>query len=1160
MLLPTDSIDILIFVAFLLLNIVVGFRYRGKSRSFEEFAIGDKNFSTATLTATLVATWMSGSLLFISIERTYSSGLYFILAIVIGRIGWLILTGLVVGPRMGKFLNNVSVPASLGKLYGNHVQAIAGISTVLSSIGYIAVQFKVIARILSMLLQHSDTYTIAGIPLNEDSITIIAASIIILYATSGGVKAVTFTDVIQFLTFGTLLPVLALVIWHNLSDTSQVVQVLTHNPNFSFQKVIRWSPEFQSTMILICYFIMPSLSPELFQRMAMARDVTQVQRSISYATLLSLGVDLCIMWIAVLLLADQPGLNPQKLVQYMINTYTYPGLKGLLSIGVIALAMSTADSALNACAVVIANDIIPPLKIQQGHSLKTAKWATVLLGFLAVLLTLRVQNLLNILLGSANFYAPIVVVPMLLAVFGFETSRRVVLMAIATGAIVVVICLFMLKSVNSFFPGMLANLLMLLGAHYALGEKGGWGHNPLSAGSITTPRKKSWVKKIRNFNLYTYLEGVLPTAEYFYSLFGFYVFTATYASFYILPHEIITQFAGLYKIMQYSVMLLFTTFLAFPIWPRFMRNKRVLIWLWPLSVFYALFVMGGILVVLSGFATAQMLIFTLNFVMAVLLLHWPLAAGMVLGGPLLVVLTFRQNTDLANSLGSLGTLQFRLIYGLLLLSSFLIALFKHKQAYDLLARHNKQLQSERKVTQQELVKALGNEARFFSEITAAGNRVLEAVTKRVDLFVQYAQTLTTPSQLPTVRRSLEDAHQSLKDTMAYLQNVVYRIQGHLRLQVDIVDMDSLLERAMDVLKAQHTQQQLRPRVRNITDIQHIQCDVGRIQQLLVNAWLHTQQHNTPQKPVFMSIQKTTLGYPIPSIKNYIKEVPALCMTISVDDVLSAPKKLYMGAVGNTTLHVPQEMKDLPLLDNQRIIDAHYGVVEFLQENSSPLTQVYVIPVQLRDVRPSMMDLPQMEIDNIAPEYRIILPEETSLLKRLKEETYVSMELAEQAIMYIKKYHGPTQRKTGEPFYLHPIAATNILLNYADDQSAVLATLLHDTVEDTPLTLSEIGVVFGPDVATIVNKVTHLDGQFRRILMDKQENVRQLLDEVDIRVLQVKLADRLHNMRTLRGHAPSKQKKIAEETLDFFVPIANHLGLRQIEEELQELITTVIKKA
>src|ERR1700733_13321809 len=101
-------IDIIIFVLFLVANLIIGILYRGKTQSFKEYSIGDKKFSTATLTATMVATWASGSYLFNTIEQAYSSGLYFILASLGSSIG-LIITGYVVGPRLAPFLNNVSV-------------------------------------------------------------------------------------------------------------------------------------------------------------------------------------------------------------------------------------------------------------------------------------------------------------------------------------------------------------------------------------------------------------------------------------------------------------------------------------------------------------------------------------------------------------------------------------------------------------------------------------------------------------------------------------------------------------------------------------------------------------------------------------------------------------------------------------------------------------------------------------------------------------------------------------------------------------------------------------------------------------------------------------------------------------------------------------------
>ena len=220
---PPITIDILIFVAFFLLNIIVGFRYRGKSQSFKEYAIGDKKFSTATLTATLVATWMSGSALFINLENIHTQGLYYGIADIIATPLGLLIIGYIVGPRMGKFLNALSVPDALGKLYGKPVQAIAGITTLLRSTFYIAMQLQVIARILAILFDYE----------GPEVVTIVAM-IITSYALSGGVKAVTFTDILQFFTFGTLLPILALTVWNNLQDSP-------HGSHICF-KPIRFSP------------------------------------------------------------------------------------------------------------------------------------------------------------------------------------------------------------------------------------------------------------------------------------------------------------------------------------------------------------------------------------------------------------------------------------------------------------------------------------------------------------------------------------------------------------------------------------------------------------------------------------------------------------------------------------------------------------------------------------------------------------------------------------------------------------------------------------------------------------------------------------------------------------------------------------------------------
>ncbi|MEL7063023.1 MAG: HD domain-containing protein, partial [Bacteroidota bacterium] len=441
----------------------------------------------------------------------------------------------------------------------------------------------------------------------------------------------------------------------------------------------------------------------------------------------------------------------------------------------------------------------------------------------------------------------------------------------------------------------------------------------------------------------------------------------------------------------------------------------------------------------------------------------------------------------------------------------------------------------------------------------AGSDLLEAVDKKVENFSQQTRQLIDTHQTAAVSDALREVKGALRDTMDYLRSVIYRTQSHIRLEVETISFSDLITEALEVLEVQEIVDRPRPIVKYLAKDQELQCDATRIQQLLVNALFYAQQHGHPQQSVLLGIQATTLGYPIPSVKNHIKEVDALCIMVTRAETLPISKVLYMGATGRASFHIPQSTEDLALLDNQRIVDAHYGATELIVSDEG-LVQVYVIPLRLREVRPKMMDIPQMEIGGIGEASQEVLPEETALLTRFEKEAHIDMELATKAIQIIKKYHGHAKYKSGEPFYLHPIASTEILLDYTQDSTAILATLLHDTVKDTALTLAEIGTIFGADVAAIVNKVTHLEGQFQRIHMDEHENIHQVLEESDTQVLQVKLADRTHNMRTIQRHPRiAKQKKIAEETLHFFVPIAKHLGLKQLEEELQGMVNAVMSK-
>jgi guanosine-3',5'-bis(diphosphate) 3'-pyrophosphohydrolase len=152
-------------------------------------------------------------------------------------------------------------------------------------------------------------------------------------------------------------------------------------------------------------------------------------------------------------------------------------------------------------------------------------------------------------------------------------------------------------------------------------------------------------------------------------------------------------------------------------------------------------------------------------------------------------------------------------------------------------------------------------------------------------------------------------------------------------------------------------------------------------------------------------------------------------------------------------------------------------------------------------------------------------------------------------------HAGQKRKSGEPYITHPVAVAAILADLGMDAETIIAAILHDTLEDTPLSRQELERDFGPTVATLVDGVTKLDKvMFRSLQEAAAESFRKMLLAMarDLRVILIKLADRLHNMRTLGAMDPVSRRRIARETLDIYAPIAQRLGMNKFKSELQEL--------
>ena len=170
-------------------------------------------------------------------------------------------------------------------------------------------------------------------------------------------------------------------------------------------------------------------------------------------------------------------------------------------------------------------------------------------------------------------------------------------------------------------------------------------------------------------------------------------------------------------------------------------------------------------------------------------------------------------------------------------------------------------------------------------------------------------------------------------------------------------------------------------------------------------------------------------------------------------------------------------------------------------------------------------------------------------------------MIQKALTVIKKYHGGTKRKSGEPFFVNSLEKALILLAYSQNQESVVALLLLDTIEHTQLSLTNIRSMFGPLVASLIAKVANLDDDIeRKMTLADHEQLARLVYYEDRRAALIKLADRLHQLRMIKEHPSlAKQKEFAYETWVCFVPLALQLQLHAMASEMKDISVEVLER-
>jgi Na+/proline symporter len=249
------DIDVAIFVAYLLINVGLGLYWGRGNKTIADYALGGRNFSTGTLVSTIMAGYLGGDYLFITLAQVYTTGLHYAIGC-LGMAFGLLLVARIFVPRMEEFLGKVSIAEAVNDLYGKRVRLIAAICGSVVAAGFIALQFKVFATIFKSYLGISSDYAIY-----------LAGFIVISYSAFGGIRSVAFTDVIQFFTFGVLIPVISIIIWHEYTNINGFsFENATNTPIFNYQEFIGFSnPKFWSLIFLFMLFATPGFIQLFFK-------------------------------------------------------------------------------------------------------------------------------------------------------------------------------------------------------------------------------------------------------------------------------------------------------------------------------------------------------------------------------------------------------------------------------------------------------------------------------------------------------------------------------------------------------------------------------------------------------------------------------------------------------------------------------------------------------------------------------------------------------------------------------------------------------------------------------------------------------------------------------------------------------------------------------
>lgn len=668
------NIDIIIVVIFLLLNLGVGLYYGRGVNNIKEYAVGNQNFTTASIVSTVVATSVTGSLFIIGMSKMYTDGLCYFLP-VCGLSVSLYLTAKFIIPRMKSFMGSISIAESLGDRYGIHARIITAICSVISNFGGIAIQYTVLGNAISYFFS-----------IEVNMAIILTGVTVTIYSAFGGIRSVTVTDILQFMVFGTVIPLIGIILWKTTLNLGLNYDVVLEESQLQLSNTFNlFDYNFWAMLSLFIYVARPDPYPAMFQRIMMSKNLRQAQRVFNISSIVILIIVCSIAWISFLLLTIDPSLEPNQLLPYIIDNYSYNGLKGFIIVGVIAMVMSSADSFINVASVMVIHDIYMPLKLNLKNELLLTRITATIIGIVPIWIALVKSDLL-VAIGAANaFYIPIVTVPLLTTIFGFKTTKKVVLFGMAAGFSTVIIWKIMNIYIDPITPASLVNFLTMMTVHYLYKEPGGWCPVEMEeANDLEEPQKlgvfSSIYDSIKYFNFIEFIHKNSPRDEGTYTFFGIFCFISTLSTIYLTHQELLGIHSDFITYLYCGMLIISTFFGLHMMWSDRIRNPIFVSIMWHIALIYNMTFCTSFFLLISNFHAVQIIVFTLSLTALFNLCRWKTALTVTLVGVGIGLITYKTMIDNVALTESINNI-YLVIYVSLVATASLFAFYKPKEEF-----------------------------------------------------------------------------------------------------------------------------------------------------------------------------------------------------------------------------------------------------------------------------------------------------------------------------------------------------------------------------------------------------------------------------------------------------------------------------------------------